>query len=260
MFDVNRYIDMDAHAINSAEYRDACKAQLDINGVLQLDGFLRPETLTQLIAEADDAHDGAYYTVAKHNVYLTKPNNDLPQDHIFNRQLSTTKGCICTDQVPEHSPLMTIYNSAEFQSFIAAVVGEDALYPYADPLSSVNVHYANDGQELNWHFDNSEFAITLLLQSPKAGGDFEYVKDLRDADAGDMNYDGVSAVVEGRSRVERLHIDPGTLVLFRGRNSMHRVTPIVGDTQRILVVLAYNSEPNIALSETARQTFYGRLG
>ena len=32
---------------------------------------------------------------------------------------------------------------------------------------------------------------------------------------------------------------------------MHRVTPIVGDTQRILVVLAYNSEPNIALSETA---------
>jgi predicted 2-oxoglutarate/Fe(II)-dependent dioxygenase YbiX len=155
---------------------------------------------------------------------------------------------------------MTIYNSAEFQSFIAAVVGEDALYPYADPLSSVNVHYANDGQELNWHFDNSEFAITLLLQSPKAGGDFEYVKDLRDADAGDMNYDGVSAVVEGRSPVEKLHIDPGTLVLFRGRNSMHRVTPIVGDTQRILVVLAYNSEPNIALSETARQTFYGRLG
>ena len=35
MSDVNRYIDMDVHAINSAEYRDACKAQLDTNGVLQ---------------------------------------------------------------------------------------------------------------------------------------------------------------------------------------------------------------------------------
>ena len=46
MSDLNRYIDMDAHAINSAEYRDACKAQLDTNGVLQLNGFLRPETLT----------------------------------------------------------------------------------------------------------------------------------------------------------------------------------------------------------------------
>ena len=46
MSEVDRYIDMDVHSINSAEYRDACKAQLDINGVLQLDGFLRPETLT----------------------------------------------------------------------------------------------------------------------------------------------------------------------------------------------------------------------
>jgi hypothetical protein len=27
-----------------------------------------------------------------------------------------------------------------------------------------------------------------------------------------------------------------------------------------LVVLAYNSEPNVALSESARTTFYGRLG
>ena len=66
MSDVNRYIDMDAHAINTEEYRDACKAQLDTNGVLQLNGFLRPETLTQLIAEAHEAHDGAYYKVAKH--------------------------------------------------------------------------------------------------------------------------------------------------------------------------------------------------
>ena len=54
MSEVNRYIDMDVHALNSAEYREACKAQLDTNGVLQLGGFLRPDTLTQLIAEADD--------------------------------------------------------------------------------------------------------------------------------------------------------------------------------------------------------------
>ena len=36
MSDVNRYIDMDAHAINSAEYRDACKAQLDTKGSYSL--------------------------------------------------------------------------------------------------------------------------------------------------------------------------------------------------------------------------------
>jgi len=34
---------------------------------------------------------------------------------------------------------------------------------------------------------------------------------------------------------------------------------VEGDLTRILAVLAYNSEPNVALSETSRMTFYGRL-
>jgi hypothetical protein len=41
---------------------------------------------------------------------------------------------------------------------------------------------------------------------------------------------------------------------------MHRVTPTIGRTTRILVVLAYNAEPGIALSKAARMTFFGRLG
>ncbi len=55
-------------------------------------------------------------------------------------------------------------------------------------------------------------------------------------------------------------MDAGALVLFRGRNAIHRVTPNESDRTRMLVVLAYNSQPNIALSESARMTFYGRLG
>lgn len=48
-------------------------------------------------------------------------------------------------------------------------------------------------------------------------------------------------------------------MLFRGRNALHRVSPTEGDTTRMLVVLAYNAQPDIALSESARMTFYGRL-
>jgi len=55
-------------------------------------------------------------------------------------------------------------------------------------------------------------------------------------------------------------MDAGSLVLFRGRDSMHRVTPNETDITRTLVVLAYNALPNIELSESARMTFYGRLG
>ena len=74
-----------------------------------------------------------------------------------------------------------------------------------------------------------------------------------------MNFEGVDAVLNGDRPVDTLPFEPGTLVLFRGRNSMHRVTPTIGDTTRYLVVLAYNSQPGISLSENARQTFYGRI-
>ena len=58
---------------------------------------------------------------------------------------------------------------------------------------------------------------------------------------------------------KELDITEGTLALFRGRSSLHRVTPVVGKRNRIQTVLAYNTEPDVALSEQARQTFYGRV-
>jgi len=74
-----------------------------------------------------------------------------------------------------------------------------------------------------------------------------------------MNYEGVAEVLDGKRDSKILQAGPGTLVMFRGRNAMHRVTPTIGDVTRMLVVLAYNSKPDIALSESARMTFYGRL-
>ena len=253
-------IDLDRHPITDSDLIQRLKSALDQDGVVTLPGFLTPTALAEMIRAAEQEQHQAFFTQGTHNVYLTPVDESLPETHAFNRQVASSKGCITTDQVPSDCGLHDIYHAPEFQQFIADVVGEPAIYPYADPLSSINIHYASAGQELGWHFDNSSFAITLLLQAPKDGGVFEYVKDLRDADQGEMNFDGVDAVLDGKTTPEILTIDPGTLVLFRGRNAMHRVTPTIGDSTRYLVVLAYNSQPGIALSENARMTFYGRLG
>jgi len=85
------------------------------------------------------------------------------------------------------------------------------------------------------------------------------VKDLRDADSGEMNYEGVGALLDRAVQPRVLTIEPGTLVLFRGRNSIHRVSPNESDKTRMLVVLAYITEPGVELSESARMAFYGRL-
>jgi hypothetical protein len=54
-------------------------------------------------------------------------------------------------------------------------------------------------------------------------------------------------------------MENGSLVLFRGKDAIHRVTPTIGGRTRILSVLAYNASAGVKLSESARMTFFGKL-
>ncbi|MEM7214244.1 MAG: 2OG-Fe(II) oxygenase [Pseudomonadota bacterium] len=248
-----------AHPLNDRDYVAQCKDTLDRDGALVLSGFITEGAIEQMKKEGLEGMGDAYFCASNHNVYLTPPDSAFSMEHPRNREVVSSKGLIGDDQVPDNSPLKTLYRDEGFQSFVAEIVGEQALFPYADPLSAVNIHYAKEGQELGWHFDNSSFAITLLIDKPEGGGDFEYLKDVRDADAGEFNFETVGKLLDGSIEPSILSMEPGTLVLFRGRNSIHRVTPTIGSKTRMLAVLAYNSEPGIALSESARMTFYGRL-
>ena len=60
------------------------------------------------------------------------------------------------------------------------------------------------------------------------------------------------------SRVRRVPMTPGTLLLFEGRNSMHRVTPIAGPTARLVALLAYDTKPDTVSTELLRWARYGR--
>lgn len=252
-------IDLAAHPIHHTDFKAKCRDTLDETGVLVLSDFIQPAALDAIRAESIAKQDQAYFCAQNHSVYLTPHDPNHADDHPANHQVVSSKGCICDDAIDAGSALRTLYDDSGFRGFIAGVTGQAALHPYADPLSSINIHYAGRGQELGWHFDNSSFAITLLIQKPDAGSRFEYIKDLRNADAGDMNYEGVQTLLSGARTPQVLSMEPGTLVLFRGRNSIHRVSPNESDQTRMLAVLAYNAEPGIALSENARMTFYGRL-
>lgn len=252
-------VDLSVNPIGDPAFRTRCRQTLDAAGALVLPGFLSAAALATVRLEGAEHSPAAFYAASKHNVYLRPQDESLPAGHARNRLVVSSKGCITDEDIPAQSPLRTLYDALPFRDFLCAVLGEELLYPYADRLSSINLHYARAGQELGWHFDNSSFAITLLIQKPEAGGHFEYVENLRDADGGEMNYAGVTQVLDGRRAVKRLAIEEGDLVLFRGRNAMHRVTPTEGNATRMLVVLAYNAQPGIMLSESARMTFYGRL-
>ncbi len=257
---LNGVVDMARYALDDPAFQAECRRSLDESGVLVLPRFLLPDAVDAIQQEGKAQQSLAFYTQGQHTAYLKPKDPALPDTHPRNYQVTSSKGCITTDQIPAASALHVLYKASPVHRFLCAVLGEQALYEYADSLSSINLHYASEGQELGWHFDNSSFAITLLIQKPAGGGVFEYVSNVRDADAGDMNYALTGQVLKGEVTPEQLSMEEGTLVLFRGRNSIHRVTPVEGDTTRLLVVLAYNTEPGVALSESARMTFYGRLG
>jgi hypothetical protein len=142
-------------------------------------------------------------------------------------------------------------------TFLAEVLGKARLYRYADPLGALNIAAMGAGEHLLWHFDQTDFVVSILLQDCERGGHFEYVPNIRSA--ADENYDRVWRVLDGdRREVVQLDMASGTLALFKGRNSLHRVTPIAGATLRLMALLGYDTEPGTMSSERLKQVRYGR--
>ena len=94
--ELNHIINEQIHDLLNTDFAFECKKDLDRKGVLTLPNFLNANTLTELVAEAEDCASQAYYTDSTHNVYLTKIDNNYASDHVINRQLVSSKGCICT--------------------------------------------------------------------------------------------------------------------------------------------------------------------
>jgi hypothetical protein len=235
-----------------------CKAELDAGGMFNLDGFLRPERAAEEANRfADKMDTESFLHERSHNIYFQKTVNGLDADHPALALQETSNNTLCADQLAG-GYVDTLYNWPPLAAFLADVMDKPALYPMDDPLAGFNVMRYREGQTLNWHFDRSEFTVTLLLQAPDAGGVFEYRTDLRTSD--DPNYDGVADLLEGRDpKMQQMSVVAGTLNVFRGVNTPHRVTKIQGDTPRVVSVLTYYENPGAKFTDTEQMGFYGRI-
>ena len=52
--------------------------------------------------------------------------------------------------------------------------------------------------------------------------------------------------------------DAGTLTIFRGWGSLHRVSPVTGARSRLVAVLSYAEEPDLRMSAYTQKLFHGR--
>ncbi len=233
-----------------------CQTDMAARGVSQLPGFLTPVAVEEILSTARQLSPQGWASDSTHNVYFT-PLAEASPDSSAGMLQRSAKRAIAYDLLPAELPLRVVYESAVLTEFVRRVLGKPALYRSADPLDALEIAVFEPGEELGWHFDNSEFSITIMLQMPDSGGVFQFIRALRsDHDANDQ---GVLAVLQGDHRaVETLATAPGTLALFHGHHAMHRVTTVQGSRPRINTVLTYGERPDMTLSPLTQKLFYGR--
>ncbi len=260
---MNKVIDLERFPINrlndpeGIDLIERCKQELHAHGMFNLDGFLTPQAIDKAIGEVKPVLDrSSFLHQRNHNIYFEKSIPDLDPSHRALTQCLTSHHTICADQIKD-SVLIKLYEWPAFADFLATVMEKKQLFTMADPLARLNVMAYRQGQALNWHFDRSEFTTTLLLQSPDQGGVFQYRTGLR-TDS-DPNYAGVAKLLNNQDKqVKSLRQGAGTLNVFRGRYTAHRVTPVVGRKERIITVFSYYQRPAVVFSDEERIGFYGR--
>jgi hypothetical protein len=256
-------VDLERYPVDNPEsprYRGLvqdCRDQLRDRGVARLPGFLTPAAVGQMLALARELAAAAWASDQAHTVYFEPADDSAGPDHPRALLQHSAKKAVAYDQIPAGAPIRRLYESDDLTGFIAAVLGKDVLYRSADPLDALEIAIFDPSDELGWHFDNSEFSVTVMYQEAEAGGHFEYHPWLRTSD--EENYPAVQRILHGApDGVIRLPSSPGTLAVFRGQHALHRVTPVAGSRPRINSVLSYGEHPGMKLTELTQTLFYGR--
>lgn len=236
---------------------DHAKAALARNGLFNLNEFMRSAALTRVLAQLRPRFaTRSFHHKRSHNIYFKDTVDGVKADDPALRRFETSNHTLCHDDLTD-TALDALYRWQPFADFLADVMDQPALHVMDDPLAGVNVMEYRDGEALNWHFDRSIFTTTLLLQEPSVGGAFEYVRDLRSADH--PNLQGVADLLSGAVKPTRMQLSAGTLNVFKGVTTAHRVSPVSGSQSRIITVFSYYDRPGVTFTPAERMGFYGRV-
>jgi hypothetical protein len=220
---------------------------LQQDGSCTLPDFVTADVLHEMATQARSISHLAYPGPTEVNPYFFNyrlgEGETLPDTHPLRRKGKRQLAQVATDLIPADFMLSELYQSPLMLDFLSEVL-EQPVYQNRDPYQSLNISVMDQGGCQQWHFDSGNMVTTLLLQEPESGGVFEYAPAIR-SDS-DENFEAVQAVLDGHSdRIKQNQLCAGTLSLFRGHYSMHRVTPVVGKRQRLQAILGYSTKPDM---------------
>jgi hypothetical protein len=263
--DVEQVINTDRHPLaepGGAAWRAVVartREELRETGCSVLPDFVRPALRDALRDECAAIAPLAHFEVETVNAYNIDVDASLPADHPGRIPIERGNAFVARDLIPAGHIVQRIYSSGPFQRFVAACFGLERVHELADPLSGLCLNVVKPGMEHPWHFDTNEFTVSMLTQPAEQGGIFEYCPNIRTAGA--ENFDDVRAVLDGRGDrlVRRLELRPGDLQLFKGRYSLHRVSPVRGAVPRHTAIFAYSERPGVIGTVARTRQLFGRV-
>ena len=257
---ISQVVDTDKYPIHDldGEMATACieklRGQWKSQGSATLPGFIRTDVIEALASEVSSlpSHRREWLktTYVSDTAYGTKGIQQTSESpsHPLNRKFRSDVEVVAGDLIAPETILRRVYDSAEVKAFFARVLSKKELYSFHDEFQNLNVMYMRDRSERAWHYDGSDFVVTLMIQEASGGGTFEFAPFIR----GQRRADGQPGHEENFEAVEKLFdgeypglvttkVAPGTLNIFAGSRSLHRVLPTAGPQKRILAVLSYDT-------------------
>jgi len=255
--DLCRYPIDDPDSPQARSLIERCRAQIAGTGLCLLPAFLPEDEVRRAVAEVDVAMAAAF---SKRRAIVAYDEDEidpeLPDDDSVRTAHRHAMSVVAYDHIGECSPIRALYEWQGFADFLSLVL-EQPVYRCADPLISLVITAMGEGEEQGWHFDDNDFVVSLLLRKPDEGGEFEHVPMMRSDD--DPAYERARRVFAGdHGEVETAPLRPGTLALFRGRRSLHRVSPVRRGPGRLIALLSYDSQPGMVFPAQVQINNVGR--
>jgi hypothetical protein len=294
-----------------------CRMDYRTTGIAHIPHFINHDIVELMKQEALHYRTlgQCFYSTESHTVYQLPLDitEEYDSNHPRNVLQQSSKWIIDYNRLdPIKSPLSILYQSPHLRSFVAYVVNPDdddadtkdikpfELYVSGCPYNAAYYNIYEPGDGLGWHFDSSSFGVALELQTATPpeqqgicggdnGGHFELCYQTRSED--DIwSYDNVRHILEQStihddcsSFAQRIHspapVGSGSLIIFAGKNNLHRVTPVrVPDKnnnnkhdasssfshpnekipRRINAIMTYETLPNQTLNPYSLHKFFGR--
>ena len=253
--DINKLIDLDRYPIDRLNNKPGqllvaqCRSDLEDSAAAILPSFVRQSAILKMAKEAESLVQVAHrYDGDRAPFYDVDDNERSDDDSLQSRVRSArhpNRYCqILNYQIPNSSDLRAIYLWPPLTEFIRQVLNVEHLFQSQCPHLALTMKVAYEGDTDGWHYDPNDGVITLVLQTPDNGGEFEYAPDVRNQN--DQNYAGVDRLYKSPD-VEAIRptLEPGTFTFFNGRYSMHRVRPVGLTRQpRIVSIFSFDQRPD----------------